>query len=382
MWIGPLQSVALAAVFGFSGARAAWGQLSITGAAPGNYSSRVTGLSADGQVAAGYSQLRAGAGINPGFTWTAGTGRVDFGLLPGMPSLTWANGISGDGHWIVGTTADAALNHFRPFIYRPDTGLRTLGTIAGYSESEGRGISNNGTVVVGNSHDPDEFAAIAWRWTDAGGMQTLGWTRPSHFYSDATAVSRNGDATVGYSYDGFTQDAFVWTEEEGMKALHGPGGARAQAFGVNDTGSIVVGSFHFSDTSDHATLWQGGSVLDLGLATGTRRSYATSVSDDGSVVVGHAEPDSGSVLSTAYIWTVSEGASTLDAYVIAQGISMPAGWRFFDANSISADGRIIGGRGGFGNGVSLGFVLEIPSPGFLGVLSTVVLARCRRPRSR
>src|ERR1051326_5930752 len=75
----------------------------LVGAAPnaGGTGSRVTALSADGRVAAGFSIFDTGA--LPGFKWTGAGGRTDFGLLPGMPHQSPVAGVSADGSVVVGS---------------------------------------------------------------------------------------------------------------------------------------------------------------------------------------------------------------------------------------------------------------------------------------
>lgn len=347
--------------------------------APNCTESNVTGLSADGRTAAGWSWDTHS--YQPGFTWTFGGGLSNFGGLSGMPVQSTGLGLSGDGNTAVGLKKDSAGGIGRAYRYRQGLGLQTLGTIGNFSISEARGANDDASVIVGNAHDSADFSGSAWRWTESGGMQSLGFTRPSHFYSDATAISRDGSTIVGYSFSHSSQDAFVWTESAGMSALHGLGGVGASAYAVNALGSIVVGSSDYGANGVHAVLWQNGSILDLGVTADMRRSFADAVCDDGSVVVGHAEMLT-SFNDQACIWTQSTGMVLLGDYLAASGVSTPVGWIYQGASAISADGRTIAGYGSFGNGHITGFVVTIPSPATPIVFLALGLRAIRRRRER
>lgn len=200
-------------------------------------------------------------------------------------------------------------------------------------------------------------------------MQSLGFTRPSHFYSDATAVSRDGSSIVGFSYDGTTTDAFIWNEVTGMTALHGLNGRRAHAYGVNGTGTIVVGTADFVGSGSRGVLWQNGDLLDLGVNLSVGSFFATGVSDDGAVVVGQVGA------TWAGIWTPTTGILMLGDYLAAHGVSGPVGWQFQNATAVSADGRTIAGWGYSVATGTQGFVVTIPAPAsliaFVGVFASI-----------
>ncbi|MEK6703510.1 MAG: hypothetical protein AABZ53_14715 [Planctomycetota bacterium] len=336
----------------------------------------MTGLSADGRVATGWSDQRRFG--NPGFTWTAIGGRADFGLNAGMPAVTFTAGVSSDGGTIAGTTRLPSSITNRAYIYSGGI-VRNLGTIEGYAFSEASGISGDGTVVVGDARDANFFGSEAFRWTDSGGMQGLGFTRPSHFYSTSMGISRDGRSIVGYSYDGTTTDAFVWTQDHGMQGLRGIDGLNAHAYGVNATGTVVVGeSYVDSHGGNRAVAWVNGSLVNLGPPPEAGPSFARAVSDDGSVIVGNCVLLSNDQ-NRAMIWTAAGGSVLLSDYVTGLGVSVPAGWQFFYATSVSADGRTIGGFGGFdGDLHHQGFVVTIPSPPSVLVLYGAILTARRR----
>jgi probable HAF family extracellular repeat protein len=62
------------------------------------------------------------------------------------------------------------------------------------------------------------------------------------------------------------------------------GGNSSYAYGINNLGVIVGSSSIAGDTATHATLWNGGSVTDLGTLGGFQDSIAFGINDAGQVV--------------------------------------------------------------------------------------------------
>ncbi|CAG0993371.1 hypothetical protein PHYC_02422 [Phycisphaerales bacterium] len=335
--------------------------------AAGGSGTRVYGVSADGSTAAGYSST------DPltAFQWTQAGGRNDFGALPGMPQNTLAYAISGDASTVAGSWWNG---EDRPTAYRwsPSGGFESLGRLPGAEYSTARGVSGNGSVVVGLN----EYGSggLAFRWTQAEGMTSLGFTRPGHFFSEATAVSLDGVTIVGISFGASTSDAFAWTSATGMMILPGlPGTTTADARGVNFDGSIVVGA----SGSEHAVMWRNGVPIDLGLAPGYFVSRAEAVNDDGTVVVGSVRTFSDQY---AAVWTPQTGMRTLVDFLALHGVTVPAGTSPLIATGVSADGNTIVGYTGLPGQVRQGFVATIPSPGWLGAAGALLVAGARRRR--
>jgi uncharacterized membrane protein len=370
--------IACASILGLGVAPDVLGQtpsFNLVGLAPSGVFSRVQGLSADGRVAAGYTN---GLGT-PGFTWTAAGGRRDFGLEPGAPGSQHSAGmaISGDGSTVVGEAGFALDGTLQAFRYRGPGTFENLGTIALYPNSYGEGVSGDGSVVVGRVQDPQGFFAQAFRWTPGGGMQGLGWTREAVF-SEATGVSRDGSTIVGRSMDsrGFI-DAFRWTAAEGMQILPqvpGTGNPQSYAYAVNFDGSIIVGQ---SGAVGTAAMWRNGQVVDLGTAVGWGRSRARAVNDDGSVVVG--EVYSGLTIE-AGVWTSTTGMILLSDYLASSGVTIPAGWTLRNCYAISGDGNTVAGFARSTTGDAQGFVATIPTPYSFVALVGFAPAAMRRRR--
>lgn len=334
------------------------------------------GLSADGRVAGGTSSIFGG---NPGFTWTAENGRNDFGLETGLPPTTAVFSVSGSGSAVAGRTylAGGAMRAFR--YVGPGT-YQELGTILSYPESMARGISGDGSVVVGQVHGA---GSQAFRWTPQGGMVGLGYARPWHSGSSAAAISRDGTTIVGGSGgDGSIAEPFAWRAETGMLPLPTPAGSfEAGANAVNADGTIVVGR---ADTTSgwRALMWREGVMIDLGTGSGfAGRPTPLALNDAGTVVVGQAPVFTSD--PTAVVWTQASGWEILSDYLTRNGVPVPEGWTLRWASSVSADGLTVGGWAiPPGGGDTQGFVATIPSPGVGMTLTTILLWSVRRDRQR
>jgi len=111
--------------------------------------------------------------------------------------------------------------------------------------------------------------------------------------SEAFGVSADGSVVVGRSTDANnTRLAFRWTAAGGMKTLGTLGGLGSEAFDVSGDGSVVVGDASTAGGASHAFRWTAATGMkDLStLYAGTGSSYlssANAVSSDGAHVVGY-----------------------------------------------------------------------------------------------
>jgi probable HAF family extracellular repeat protein len=175
------------------------------GTLPGDTSSTAYGVSADGAVVVGVSDAVVvddsgmASSISRAFRWTAGTGMQDLGTLGGTYSR--ASGVSADGAVVVGGSdlAGDAITH----AFRWTGGVMTdLGTLGG-TYSQANAVSADGAVVVGKSDIGGEVSR-AFRWTQASGMQSVeDWLRAagvavaSDITKTAYATNADGSVVVG-----------------------------------------------------------------------------------------------------------------------------------------------------------------------------------------
>lgn len=237
------------------------GGLSDLGGLNGGNESFAFGVSADGTVVVGQARDGAAGSVPRAFRWNEAGGMVSLGTLPGgVRSEAFA--ANADGTMIVGSSTIAASPTTRAFLWTPVAGMSDLGVLPGSLSSAARGISAAGTVVVGGSvpHDaagnpnPTGAGARAFRWTPAGGMESLG-TLNGGPYSYALGVSGDGRTVVGFSADGAAanvQRGYRWTSASGMQKVEDwlrangvavPADRTRTANAVSADGSVVVGTF-------------------------------------------------------------------------------------------------------------------------------------------
>lgn len=250
-------------------------------------------------------------------------------------------------------------------------GYQSLGT-AGFSAAQANDASFDGSVIAGVVASPG--VQRAFRWTQAEGMQPIPNTTASS--SRALAVSGDGRSIVGGTY---TPDrAFVWTAAGGTQFLPNIGGSgAAEASAVNFDGSIIVGKSGLGGSV--ATMWSGGVATELLSPIANSEFKPNGLSEDGSVVTGMFLLP-GLVIEPG-VWTAATGAVLFEDFVAGHGVPIPNGVSLVSCNGVSSDGRsFVGtatGPGFFGQA----YVLTIPSPSAVATLGIAALVAIRRRRS-
>ena len=325
--------------------------------------SAATSVNADGSIVAGYGNSQA-------FRWVRGSGKQNLGFLPAT-TTSFARGISGDGSMVVGGSYNSTEG--RAFRWSATGGMESLGIFSGDTYSDASRISSDGAFVVGASGNS------AFRWSAASGLQNLGLLSGAAS-SYAHGVNADGTVVVGDSGD----QAFRWQVSQGMQSLHGSLGRNVSAaYAVSADGSVVVGEAADSWTSRGETFrWtpSGGAQM-LGKLGGDTFSFPNAISADGETIVGQSLLVINSLQnqSRAFVWKASFGMVELGAFLGNEGVDT-SGWNFTEAFDISADGRTIVGRGNF-NGTSQAFVAQVPEPSSLPLLlagGAVLMAGRRR----
>ena len=171
----------------------------------------------------------------------------------------------------------------------------------GEFSSEASGVSDDGTVVIGQSKSAQSGSETeAFRWTPAEGMIGLGTLPGGVYRSQSFDVSSDGSVIVGNASSKATPtEAFRWTRNTGMIRIGDlPGGTfTCSALNVSADGRVVVG-WGMSDRGFEATKWISADGPDeLGdLPGGEFRSAATLVSTDGTLIVGYGHSEQGTEL--------------------------------------------------------------------------------------
>jgi probable HAF family extracellular repeat protein len=261
--------------------------------------------------------------------------------------------------------------------------LDDLGPLLNYQAGHAFGVSGDGNTVVGTGYTQftgGSGIGQAFRWTEQGGMQPLGFLSPNHSYSDARAISRDGSTVVGVSTpdSGSSGAAFVWRQGTGMQGLPPLPGSTTlftRADAANADGSVIVGAAPTASGIDHAVRWTNSEVQDLGVVPGWLASNAFAVSDDGLVVGGSV---SGLQELTAVIWTPGTGLMIASDYLGLFGISVPTGWQLREIQAMSGDGLTYAGYARSSTGSLQGFVATIPAPPGLMVFVPALMFLRRR----
>lgn len=342
--------------------------------------SRAIDVSPDGKVVVG-SVAEAGA-----FYWKNGLMTV-LG-----PDTLWASGASYDGSIIVGIGRAETMFELEAFVWSADEAFY-LGNLSDVGNHSGAyDVSYSGSVVIGTGESEMEGGSgyiitvqEAFRWTEEDGMIGLGNLQGGLFSSHALGVSADGSIVVGYS--GFESgiEACRWTVDGGMVGLGDLMGGNfySKAFDVSADGSVVTG-YSESTSGYEAFRWENDVMFGLDdLPGGTFYSEAWGVSADGSVIVGFSDCG-GDILGAtntydydkcnlielgveAFIWDAEHGMRNLKGLLEGEYGLDLNGWTLLHAYSISADGMTIVGDGVNPDGYYEGWIATIPEP------STVIL---------
>ena len=238
----------------------------------------------------GYSKTASSHDVHA-FLWQDGTmtdlGRAE-GLLQGLPvindqgqvlwtdhgpavhAFTWQDGTLTDlgtlgGMWAVAT----AINNRGQIVGRSQTGgggwgaflwqdgtMTDLGTLGGASAA---GAINNRGQIVGTSTTPaGEQQAILWQEGTMTVLDTLDGVSGAALINDRGQVLVYASSSIG------TSVTFLW-EDGKTSDLATLDGGQLGPLSMNEFGD-VVGYAHYGG-EQHALLWRGGTVTDLGGGT-------------------------------------------------------------------------------------------------------------------
>ena len=151
------------------------------------------------------------------------------------------------------------------------------------------GVSSDGTVV-GTFVTPNGvfFETRAFRWSDTNGFQDLGTLNPPDQEAEAYGVSDDGSKVVGWSrgVSGYERP-YLWTATAGMQELSEVPGSDAYAVDISRDGSVIVGAFYVdAEGSWHAFRMAGKQVTDLGFLMMGTDSKGHAVCGLGAAAVG------------------------------------------------------------------------------------------------
>jgi probable HAF family extracellular repeat protein len=325
--------------------------------------SRATAVSADGGVVVGWiattetqggqgpdtQAFRLVGGVTTPLGWLPGP--VAPGFLPLKPLISAAQGVSGDGSIVVGSSynSDGDVQAFR---WTSGGGMLALpfnvGSSPGGSRAQANAISADGSTIVGFANAAatgsigfaDNLEAARWSGAGGGTITPLGFLNGEGQYgfSAATAVNATGGVIVGVvradsSDPNSPLRAFSWTSGT-MTALASLPGAVAVSLAQLPGNIVPVPPYPSS-------LFFYNAPVNL-------LSAALAITPDGSAIVGTAA-DSTSTLQ-AVRWN-SSGVATISGLLTAAGVAT-TGWVLNTANGIAVvqngQQQIITGTGTIG----------------------------------
>jgi probable HAF family extracellular repeat protein len=266
-----------------------------------------------------------------------------------------AGAVNANGSVVVG-----AFNSGGGFYWMPTTGSIFLGG------QQAIGVSGDGTRIVGVAYDAKGIENAAF-WLRGTEWQLLGSFANAvpcdKDLSTATATSRDGSVIVGIGFNGCgPAHAFRWEEKAGIVDLGSVvSGGSTQAMGVSGDGRVVVGGQDGATGYRQGARWVDGRE-ELFSGPGGMVGSTRAVNRDGSIVAGRqCRPDLTSDQS-AWIWTPEKGVECLPA----PGRKSSQLVVITEANAMSDDGRVIGGRQGAASSTDQDAVIWIDrSPAYL-----------------
>lgn len=277
--------------------------------------------------------------IANGAVYLAGnTTSADFPVTPGAGDTTYNGGKSewgGDAFVARFALSAAPRRADLPSAPARTEAFQGLGDLSGGDfHSLALQVSDDGVLVVGSSIATS--GQQAFRWTQPEGMVSLGNLPGGGFkQSCAVGVSAEASVIVGYgdpegSGAWEKHQGFRWTKSGGMVLLRDTSGPTREAFAVSADGPVIVG-----DGGMQAFRWtQSGGMTNLGVLPGRTSSRAIAVSADGSVVTGSSYDLPSWDKEEAFVWTLAGGM---------EGLGIPPGNLGSYPNAISADGSVVVG---------------------------------------
>lgn len=298
------------------------------------------------------------------FLWQNGI-IIDLGTLPGL-SFSEARAVNNRGQ-AVGDSSAAGGPPFHAVLFENGEVI-PLGTLPGGFASFAIGINDRGQIVGASRTAIRDVHAFLWQ---KGEIEDLGTLLASD-HQGVARVLNSRDQVVGNSSAVIGDPpappnrAFLW-QDGGFTDLGTLGGNWAIAFGMNERGQIVGGSF-LATGELRAFLWQDGVMTDLGTLGGT-----SSVAQSRFPASCNLQPDLGTLGTFSLANGINNRGQIVGRSIAANGedhafvwfgdlmtdlnsvIPGGSGWTLIEATSINSSGQIVG----FGtiNGQTHAFVL-------------------------
>ena len=254
---------------------------------------------------------------------------------------------------VTGHAAHTTTNQFRPFIYNPETGvtINKNGFYTSDGRSNARGINDAGDIVGLGIPSLTQSSGSSALWYEAASTPVNIGLVGSLPFATATDIN-NSNNVIGYGYDANKTNyaAYFW-DGSTKTIMESLGGTNTYAYKMNDN-DLVIGFAHVVGDHYHAVYWDEDGIHDLH-TTGTS-SQAFGVDDSGSRIVGSVNG------TQAVLWL--DGVM----YDLTDLIADNPGWELTNAFDVNDNGDIVGV--GLLNGEAHAFLLTtqtIPEPATL-----------------
>ncbi len=268
--------------------------------------------------------------INLGFVWEQSLGQMrglpnfpggNNGFATGANNLGqvvgWAeNGVHDPTCCTGGPTCHQVLQ-FRPAVWTlgPPDQIQDLPLIPGDSSGAATAINDNGQIV-GISGICDQAVgrhtakhAVLW---ENGTVMDIYPDAPAPWWNTPTAINQHGDV-VGFAGDpafveGEILHAFIWTKDNGIKALKPlrgrvPQHVDSEAYGINEAGQVVGVSCDAEQNDCRAVIWDHGvyptDLNDLKGSYSAVLALAKDINNKGEITGRAVDPITG--VLTAYL---------------------------------------------------------------------------------
>lgn len=348
---------------------------------PGGNSSTSQAISDDGTVIIGSSNSAQGS---QGFVWTAGTGMIGIGDLPGGGTSSSLRSISSDGTVAVGTSQgnfdNGFLRDFTGIRWTYDGGLEALTSPSNPNHRFGNGaaVSDGGGVIVGRG--PATFAGkryitAAYIWTDETGAVPIdlepGVNHTTDHLALFTDVAADGSRAMGRDvvFSDGTSRNFERTADGTITWLPGIGADQElDLVKYSRDGSIILANRYTDTQGDFVTLLgPDRQPIDKGQIVPGGLMYAIDFTPDAKTIVGSGHIND-NLDYGGWIYDDTHGYREILSFLTNEhGLgAQVAGWTVDEVTGISTDGLTIVGYGTNPHGQSEAWVAKL-NPGDLDI---------------